>query len=192
MLPITEYPSFVRESKGYLKSAFSNWRQVENAMRYLSGLIVLPERRNVSSINRSFVKYRNQVSMNHFLTNSTWDDNEFHRAVVRMVKDEVKKPNIKHGTLLIDDTFFEKTGEEMEGAGWFWDHTQYKSIIAHNVVSTHYITGKVHVPLDFDVYVKRKDCADKKQFRTKVEIAKDVVEKAVRYGLPIDVVVFDS
>jgi hypothetical protein len=81
----------------------------------------------------------------------------------------------------------------MEGAGWFWDHTQNKSILAHNVVSTHYIAGKsLHVPLDFDVYVKRKDCADKKQFRTKVEIAKDHVEKAVGYGLPIDVVAFDS
>jgi hypothetical protein len=60
------------------------------------------------------------------------------------------------------------------------------------VVSTHYIAGKFHVPLDFDVYVKRKDCEDKKKFRTKVEIAKDLVEKAVGYGLPIDVVLFDS
>ena len=80
----------------------------------------------------------------------------------------------------------------MEGVGWFWDHSQNKSILAHNLVSTHYIAGKFHVPLDFDVYVKRKDCADKKQSRTKVEIAKELVEKAVGYGLPIDFVVFDS
>jgi len=79
-----------------------------------------------------------------------------------MVKDEVQKQGIKHGTLIIDDTFLEKTGEEMEGVGWFWDHSQGKSILAHNVVSTHYIAGRFHVPLDFDVYVKRKDCADKK------------------------------
>jgi SRSO17 transposase len=192
MLPISEYPSFVRDAKEYLEPAFANWRQVENAMRYLAGLIVLPERKNISSINRSFVEYRNQASMNHFLTDSTWDDDEFHRAVVQMVKDEVQKQGIKHGTLVIDDTFLEKTGEEMEGVGWFWDHSQGKSILAHNVVSTHYIAGRFHVPLDFDVYVKRKDCADKKQFRTKVEIAKELVEKAVGYGLPIDVVLFDS
>lgn len=34
-------------------------------MRYLAGLIVLSERKNVSSINRSFVEYKNQASMNH-------------------------------------------------------------------------------------------------------------------------------
>ncbi len=109
-----------------------------------------------------------------------------------MVKDEVKKQNIKHGMVVIDDTFLEKTGEEMEGVGWFWDHSQKKSILAHNLVSTHYIAGKFHVPLDLEIYVKRKDCPDKKQFRTKVEIAKDLVEKAIGYGLPIDVVLFDS
>jgi SRSO17 transposase len=182
----------VREARSYLESGLDNWRQVENAMRYLAGLIVMPERKNVSSINRSFVEYRNQASMNNFITDSTWDDDEFHRAVIQMVKDEVKKQDIRHGTLIIDDAFLEKTGEEMEGVGWFWDHSQNKSILAHNMVSTHYIAGKFHVPLDFDIYVKRKDCADKKQFRTKVEIAKELVENAVGYGLPIDVVVFDS
>ena len=193
MLPITEYPSFVREARSYLECGLDNWRQVENAMRYLTGLIAMPERKNVSSINRSFVEYRNQASMNNFITDSTWDDDEFHRAVIQMVKDEVAKQGVKHGTLIIDDAFLEKTGEDMEGVGWFWDHSQNKSILAHNVVSTHYIAGRFHVPLDFDIYVKRKDCADKKkEFRTKVEIAKELVEKVVRYGLPIDVVVFDS
>jgi SRSO17 transposase len=192
MLPITEYPSFVMEAKSYLESGLDNWRQVENAMRYLTGLIAMPERKNVSSINRSFVEYRNQASMNNFITDSTWDDEEFHRSVIQMVKDEIAKQGIKHGTLIVDDTFLEKTGEEIEGVGWYWDHSQNKSILAHNLVSTHYVTGRFHIPLDLEIYVKRKDCTDKKEFRTKVEIAKELVEKAVGYGLPIDVVVFDS
>ena len=169
MLPITEYPSFVREAKSYLESGFDDWRQVENAMRYLTGLVAIPERKNVSSINRSFLEYRNQVSMNSFITDSTWDDGEFRRAMVQMVKDEVEKQGVMHGTFVIDDTFLEKSGEEMEAVGWFWDHSHSKSILAHNLVSTHYIAGRFYVPLDFDVYVKRKDCADKKRFRTKVE-----------------------
>ncbi len=80
MLPITEYPSLVKEARSYLEMGLDNWRQVENAMRYLSGLIALPERKNVSSINRSFVEYRNQASMNNFITDSTWDDGEFPTA----------------------------------------------------------------------------------------------------------------
>jgi SRSO17 transposase len=192
MLPITEYPSFVMEMKGYLESAFTNGRGVDNAMRYLTGLIVSPERKNVSSINRSFTDYKNQATANNFITDSSWSDEEFHRAAIQVVKDEVAKQRIKHGTLIVDDTFLEKTGEEMEGVGWYYDHSQGKHILAHNLVSSHYLTGKFHVPLDLEIYVRRTDCEDKKRFKTKVEIAKELVEKAVGYGLPIDVAVFDS
>jgi hypothetical protein len=162
-------------------------------MRYLTGLIVSPERKNVSSINRSFTEYKNQATANNFITDSSWSDEEFHRAAIQVVKDEVAKQGIKHGTLIIDDTFLEKTGEEMEGVGWYYDHSQGKHILAHNLVSSHYLTGRFHVPLDLEIYVRRTDCEDKKQrFKTKVEIAKELVEKAVGYGLPIDVAVFDS
>jgi SRSO17 transposase len=194
MLPITEYPSFVREARSYLESGLDNWRQVENAMRYLAGLIVLTDRKNVSSINRSFTEYRNQASMNNFITDSTWSDEELHRAVIQVVKDEVEKQNIKHGKLVIDDSFLEKSGEDIEGVGWYWDHSQKKHILAHNLVSSHYVAGNFHVPLDFQIYVRRTDLEDekKKEFKTKVEMAKELVEKAVGYGLPIDVVIFDS
>jgi SRSO17 transposase len=189
---MTEYPSLLREMKGYLESAFHNRRAVDNAMRYLSGLIVLPERKNVSSISRSFVEYRNQASVNNFITDSTWSDEEFRRTAIQVVEDEVKKQGIKRGTLIVDDTLIEKSGEEMEGVGWYYDHAQGKNILAHDVLSTHYVTGTFRVPLDFDIYVKRTDCKDKKKFKTKVEIAKDLVGKAIEYGLPISVVVFDS
>jgi SRSO17 transposase len=58
--------------------------------------------------------------------------------------------------------------------------------------STHCIAGRFHVPLNFDIYIKRKDCTDKKLFKAKVEIARELVEKAVGYGFTIDVVFFDS
>ena len=113
--------------------------------------------------------------------------------MVQMVKDEAEKRRVRHDTLVIDGTFLEKAGEEMEGAGWFCDHSQNKSILAHNLVSNHYTAGRFHVPLGFDICVKRNDCGvDKKLFRTMVEMAKELVEKAIGYGFPIDIVVFGS
>jgi hypothetical protein len=56
MLPITKYPSFVREAKSYLESGLDNRRQIENAMRYLTGLIAMPERKNISTISWSFLE----------------------------------------------------------------------------------------------------------------------------------------
>jgi SRSO17 transposase len=192
MLPITEYPSFVKEKEGYLESAFDNWRQVDNAMRYLTGLIVMPEKKNVSMISRSFVDYKDQSSVNNFITDSTWSDKEFHDMAIQVVRDAVEKQKIKHGELVIDDTLLEKSGKHIEGVGWFHDTSQGKNILAHNIVSTHYFAGTFHVPLDFEIYVKKKDCQDESKFRTKIEIAKDLLKKAVSYNLPISVLVFDS
>jgi hypothetical protein len=69
--------------------------------------------------------------------------------------------------------------------GWFYDSSQKKHVLAHNIISTHYFTGRFHVPLDFDIYIKEEDCKNdddeeeeekggerKTRFRTKVEIAK--------------------
>ena len=182
----------MKEKEGYLESAFDNWRQVDNAMRYLTGLIVMPEKKNVSMISRSFVDYKDQSSVNNFITDSTWSDKEFHDMAIQVVRDAVEKQKIKHGELVIDDTLLEKSGKHIEGVGWFHDTSQGKNILAHNIVSTHYFAGTFHVPLDFEIYVKKKDCQDESKFRTKIEIAKDLLKKAVSYNLPISVLVFDS
>ncbi|MDG6905018.1 MAG: IS701 family transposase [Nitrososphaerota archaeon] len=161
-------------------------------MRYLTGLIVLPERKNVSMISRSFLDYKDQSSVNNFITDSTWSDKEFHDMAIQVVKDEVRKQKIKHGKLVIDDTLSEKSGKHIEGVGWFRDISQGKNILAHNIVSTHYFAGTFHVPLDFEIYVKEKDCQDKNKFRTKLELAKELLKKATSYDLPISVLIFDS
>ncbi|MDG7036762.1 MAG: transposase [Nitrososphaerota archaeon] len=64
-------------------------------------------------------------------------------------------------------------------------------MLAQNLVSINYFTGKFHLPLDFDVYRKEDDCKEG-ELMTKVEIAKDLVSRAAGYGLPISCVVFDS
>jgi SRSO17 transposase len=111
------------------------------------------------------------------------------------MKNGVAKQKIKYARLVIDDFLSEKSGEHIEGVGWDGSGTTYstKSILAHNnMISSHYIAGTFHVPLDFDIYIKRKDCRDKSKFWTKIEIAKDLISKAKSYGLPISVVIFDS
>lgn len=191
MIPITDYSPFVKGKGPYLASAFEYRSQADNCMRYLTGLMTITERKNVSSINRPFLDYRNQASLNNFVTDSTWNDDALHQSAIRMVKDEVDRRNIKGGTLVIDDTLIEKSGKHMWGVGNFWDHGQKKYMLAQNLVSTNYFTGKFHLPLDFDVYRKEDDCKEG-EFRTKVEIAKDLVSRAAGYGLPISCVVFDS
>lgn len=190
-VPITEYPSFVKDTEAYLRPVFASKNRLDNCMRYLTGLIVLPTRKNVLSISRSFVDGKDQSSVNNFITDSDWDEKAFHDAGIKMVQDEVEKRKITRGVLVIDDTFSEKTGKHIEGVGKYWDHSQNKYILAHNVITTYYVTREFSVVLDSAIYRKKEDCSPG-EFRTKVEIARELISKAASYGLPITRVVFDS
>ena len=68
-----------------------------------------------------------------------------------------------------------------------------ENILAHNIVSTHYFAGTFHVPLDFEIYVKKKDCQDESKFRTKDRDCKGPPEEGC-FVQPsrISVLVFDS
>ena len=191
-VPITEYPSIVKDAETYLRPAFASKNRLDNCMRYLTGLIVLPTRKNILSISRSFVDSKDQSSVNNFITDSCWDEKAFHDAGIGMVQDAVKKHGITRGVLVVDDSFSEKEGKHIEGVGNYWDHSQNKYILAHNIISTYYVTREFSVVLDFAIYRKKEDCDDKNKFRTKVEIARELISRAVSYGLPITRVVFDS
>jgi SRSO17 transposase len=190
-VPITEYPSIVKDTEAYLRPVFASKNRLDNCMRYVTGLIVLPTRKNVLSISRSFVDCKDQSAVNNFITDSGWDEKAFHDAGIKMVRDEVEKRRILYGVLLIDDTINEKDGKHIEGVGTYWDHSQNKYVQGHNVITTYYVTPEFSVALDFAIYRKKEDCAPG-EFRTKVEIARELISKAVGYGLPITRVVFDS
>lgn len=191
-VPITEYPSIVKDMEAYLRPAFASKNRLDNCMRYLTGLIVLPTRKNVLSISRSFVDGKDQSSVNNFITDSGWDEKAFHDAGIRMVQDAVKKHGITRGVLVVDDSFNEKEGKHIEGVGNYWDHSQKKYILAHNIISTRYVTRDFSVSLDFVIYRKKEDCSNKEEFRTKVDIAKELISRAASYGIPVTRVVFDS
>jgi SRSO17 transposase len=115
VIPLTDYSQFIKGKGPYPASAFEYRSQADNYMRYLTGLMTITERKNVSSINRPFLDYRNQASLNNFVTDPTWNDDASHQSAIRMVKDEVDRLNIKGGTLVIDDTLIEKSGKHIWG-----------------------------------------------------------------------------
>jgi hypothetical protein len=42
------------------------------------------------------------------------------------------------GILSLDDCLIEKTGEQMGGVGYLYDHSLKKNILCHDIVSTFY------------------------------------------------------
>ena len=129
---------------------------------------------------------RSQSSLNRFLHGQAWPE-----AVERHRLDEHARGR-RGGVLVLDDTLIEKSGHEMEGTGWLYDHGQHRNVWCHCFVTTMYSDGDERVPLHLEPYVKEEACASSgRRFRTKNELAVELVDRALQYVRP-EVVLFDA
>ena len=186
MLFTTDIDIFGKRLEAY-RRCFSKpqWRHFKT---YMNGLI-LGEKcgKNIQNIASNTIDGRNQSSLNRFLTRHKWN--------ARMLNTIRLGENLKErngGVLILDDTLIEKTGKNMGGVGYLYDHAKKKSILCHNIVSTLHINGENKVPLYFTPYIKR-EVAEHLDiwFKTKIQIAIDLLRMSLSWIKP-EVVVFDE
>lgn len=156
---------------------------------YMHGLL-LGERgeKNIQDIAGNQLQGRHQSSLNRFLTRHKWK--------VRRLNALRLQHALSHcsgGVLVLDDTIIEKSGKHMDGVGYLFDHCKGKSVRCHDIVSTFYHnTDGVHVPLYFTPYVKEEYAPGLDiWFKTKIQIALDLLRKSLSHIIP-EVVVFDA
>jgi SRSO17 transposase len=152
MLPIVGYPNVVNFGLSAFRSVFSR-PQLGHFGRYVTGLIACTNR-TVQGINDVFLGHPDQSALNHFLTDSTWDDEKFNAVRYGFVKTRLEELGLGEGILIIDDTISHHVGKHMEGAGWHYDASEGKSVWGHQLVTSHYVRQWLSVPLDFRIYVK--------------------------------------
>lgn len=187
MLPIAAYPSVVEEFLPKAKTSFSK-PQLDNFAKYLTGLIVC-DNKTVTAINNAFIGHHDQSALNNWLTDSPWDNENIDTARKWLIEQELQAKNAVHGVLIIDDDLNHKTGKFMEGANIHFDHSKGKTSLGHQIVTTHLVAGKLSIPIDFELYQRNQGQDD---FKTKIEIAKELVAKALAYGFGFDTVVMDT
>lgn len=186
MLPIASYPSIVEDFLPKMKQDFSK-PQLENFAKYLTGLIVC-DKKNVTAINNAFVGHKDQSALNNWLTDSPWSDEKLDQARKQLAQEELNAKNIKNGKLIVDDTLNHKTGEHMEGVDIHFDHAEGKTTLGHQLVTTHLVAGKYSIPIDFALYQRNDGQTD---FKSKIDLAKQLVAKAVTEDFCFDCIVYD-
>ena len=186
MLPIASYPSIVEEFLPKTKQNFSK-PQLENFAKYLTGLMVC-EKKNATAINNAFVGHKDQSALNNWLTDSPWSDEELDKARKGLAKEELDTKNIKHAVLILDDTLSHKSGKHIEGVNIHFDHAEGKTTLGHQLVTTHLAAGKYSIPVDFALFQRDQG---QPGFKSKNELAKQLIAKAVSDGFNFDTVVED-
>lgn len=188
MFRITEYPLVVKSHLDEFSDLFSQ-PQLSHFAEYLTGLMVC-DRANIKQINNSFVGHRDYSNKDRFMTEVSWPEEEVDERRLELIKEYVGPLNPIKGTLVIDDTLLEKFGKLIEEVGKFYDHAKKRYVLGHNIVTSQYVTPRGCFPIGLRLYLKR----DKKdpEFKTKIELAKELLEQSIGLGLRFKTVVFDA
>jgi SRSO17 transposase len=146
------------------------------------------DNKTVTAINNAFVGHNDQSALNNWLTDSPWSDEKLDQARKQLAQEQLNAKNIKHGVLIVDDTINRKSGKHIEGVNIHFDHALGKTTLGHQLVTTHLAAGKYSIPLDFALFQRDEGQAD---FKSKNDIAKKLIDKAVSDGFCFDCVVYD-
>ena len=183
-IPFLEFPSYVKQLAADFEPVFEQKRQLQQFERLMSAFPVA-ERHSIAHMNGMFTYHTNQSNLNRFVTQSGWDASELQKIAVDMVN-MVEKD----GMLAIDDTIVEKTGKEMYGVEWHFDHSKGKSVWGMSIADCVFIGNGIY-PVASSIYVRREGrwSAD---FKTKMELQKENIGTLAAAGLHFSCVLMDS
>jgi SRSO17 transposase len=188
MQKITGYPGVVSNHLGQFQDLFSK-PQLKHFAEYLTGLIVC-DKINIKQINNAFIQHGEYSNKDRFLTTSDWPIEKVNQRRIELIRKKVEPLNRSKGCLIIDDSFLEKTGKHIPEVGIFYDPAQHRYILAHNLVTSHYVTPGGSFPIGHRLYLKRDK--NDQEYQSKIEAAKELVDEAVAAGLIFQTVVFDA
>lgn len=188
-LPITDYPTIVKRNLVHFQDLFTK-PQLSHFAEYLSGLMLCINL-TIKGINNSFVGHRDQSAKERFLVSSPWPEQKVNQRRLGLILKQVSPLNPNKCYLVVDDVLTHKTGKHMEEVGRYKDHTNNSYTLGHVLVTTHHLSAKGHFPIGDSLYKQRANKEDP-EFRSKIELAKQLVKEASNLQLPFKTVLFDS
>lgn len=138
----------------------------------------------------------------HFLARSVWDDRAVRLEAARYAIEEVQKRE-PVTTWIVDDTGFLKQGTHSVGVQRQYTGSAGKVANCQIGVSLAVATSSEQIPVDFELYLPeswtedraRRDEAripDEVSFKTKPQLALEIIERALHAGIPGDILLADS
>jgi len=182
-------------------------RKRESFALYFLGLLSESERKSVEPLaarnahDPRAVQHMHDKLL-HFVSHSSWDDRAVRQFAARHAIRELQR-NEKVTTWIIDDTGFLKQGKHSVAVQRQYTGSAGKITNCQVGVSLCVATATAHLPLDFELYVPEK-WADSPPlrlqakipedliFKTKPQLALDMIERAVQAEIPGDVLLADA
>lgn len=185
MARIVAFPQIVEQAVEEFADLFSCQPQRKHFAEYLTGLMVA-SRKSVNGISSEFMDATDQSCLNRFLTEVDWDVEQLNERRLELLQREPGTRYHEQGVIAIDDVLIDHAGQFIKDVGWFWDHAEERSKIAHDYLFANYVcsSGK-HYPLEFRRFKKREQCeATGETFEDHGVLFRDLIDWVCEHEIP--------
>ena len=198
--PVSPAPGPLEDFAECFDDLFGARAQRHSFRRYLEGLL-LPAERNktlTALANTEPVagaQRKEAQRLQWFLSESRWDPKEVNERRLELMRKAPPMAPTEGGVLVIDEHGDRKWGKKTAHVGRQWLANIGKTESGVVSVTSLWADEKIYWPVDFEPYTPAHHFGGGKEdpeFRTKLKIASQLVELAIRRSVPFNAVVADS
>ena len=167
-LPIVAPAPLVTQHAHAFRDLFENRCQFQHFQQYLTGLIVLPNK-SLTNIARCVLDSADKTNLSRFFSEAPWNEQEVNDRRITYLLDQTKTQRrpAAASALLVDDTLCEHVGSLFEHVDRHYNHSDASFPLAHNPVTSHYVSGPVRFPVDLRLYRRYEELTHWETFVSK-------------------------
>lgn len=152
-LPIVAPAPLVTTHAAAFRDLFANGRQFQHFQQYLTGLMVLPNK-SLTNIARCVLDSADKTNLSRFFSDAPWLADAVNDRRITYLLDQTKRQRRagKDSALVLDDTLCEHVGSLFAYVDHHYNHSDASYPLAHNPVTSHYVSGAVRFPVDLRLY----------------------------------------
>src|SRR5256712_924412 len=164
-LPIVTPAPIVTAHADIFRDLFENRCQFHHFQNYLTGLIVL-DNKSLANITRCVLESADKTNLSRFFSESPWFQDRINdRRVAYLLQQTQAVRSPKTDALLIlDDTLCEHVGSLFDYVDRHYNHGDDTYPLAHNPVTSHYVSGPVRFPVDLRLYRRYEELTEWETF----------------------------
>jgi len=148
-LPIVAPAPLVTAHAEVFRDLFENRRQFQHFQNYLTGLIVL-DNKSLTNIARCVLESADKTNLSRFFSNAPWFQERVNDGRIESLLQQTKavRGPKTDAALILDDTLCEHVGRLFDYVDRHDNHGDNTYPLAHNPVTSHYLSGPVRFPVD--------------------------------------------
>jgi hypothetical protein len=152
-LPIVAPAPVVTDHSAVFRDLFDNQCQFRHVQHYLTGLIVLPNK-SLANIARCIRESTDKTNLSRFLSEAPWREDEVNRRRIHFMLHQTKphRQRRRESLVVIDETLCEHVGSLFDYVDRHDHHSDGTYPLAHNPVTSFYVSGPVRFPLGLRLY----------------------------------------